>query len=98
MYLHVLLFDSKLVHFGYVVGHVAMEQGFHDEVLTFCPTSIIPPMSHTPISFVFYTCCIELEVASTLNKIPVFLNKELFIFSTMFVTLYNSHKKRRLLL
>jgi hypothetical protein len=53
MYLHVLLFDSKLEHFVYVVGHVTMEQVFHDGVLRFCPTSIIPPMPHTPISYVY---------------------------------------------
>jgi len=31
MYLYVLLFDSRLVHFGYVVGEVALKQGFTTE-------------------------------------------------------------------
>jgi len=35
VYPHVLLFVSKLVHFGYVVVAVALEQGFHDGVLLF---------------------------------------------------------------
>jgi len=80
MYLHVQLLVSKLVHFVHVVGQVALEQGFHDGVLRFCPTSVIVPMPHTPISFIYYTCFIEKEVASTLNKIPVFINQELCIF------------------
>ena len=67
MHLHVLLFVSKLVHFGYVVGYVALEQWFHDGVLRFCPTSIIPPVFHTPISFMYYTCCIDFDVLLTVH-------------------------------
>jgi len=67
----------------------ALEQGFHHGVLRFCPTSAILPMPHTPISFIYYTCFIEIEVASTLNKIPVFINQELCIFLWCFLLCMN---------
>jgi hypothetical protein len=70
---------------------------FDDGVLQFCPTSIITPLPHTPISLMYYTCCIELEVSSTLNKIRLYQQGNLY-FSTLFVTLYESHKKQRLFL